>query len=73
MTKLPVVSARECIRALEKAGFYISHQKGNHITMRRDEPFAKTVIPNHKTLKKGMLKRILKDAGLTVEEFTELL
>jgi predicted RNA binding protein YcfA (HicA-like mRNA interferase family) len=73
MTRLPIVSARECIRALEKAGFYISHQKGSHITMRRDDPPAKTVLPNHKTLKKGMLKRILKDAGLTVEEFADLL
>jgi len=41
--------------------------------MRRDEPFAKTVVPNHKTLKRGMLKRILKDAGLSVEEFIELM
>jgi predicted RNA binding protein YcfA (HicA-like mRNA interferase family) len=41
--------------------------------MRRDNPSAKTVIPNHKTLKKGMLKRTLKDADLTVEEFVDLL
>jgi len=73
MTKLPVVSGRECARALEKVGFYVSHQKGSHINMRRDDPFAKTVVPNHKTLKKGMLKRILKDAELTVDEFIDLL
>jgi predicted RNA binding protein YcfA (HicA-like mRNA interferase family) len=38
MPKLPVVSARECIRALEKAGFYTQRQKGSHITLRRDNP-----------------------------------
>lgn len=73
MTILPIVSAQECIRALERAGFYLSHQKGSHITMRRDDPYAKTIVPNHKTIKRGTLKRILKDADLTVEEFVELL
>jgi predicted RNA binding protein YcfA (HicA-like mRNA interferase family) len=73
MTKLPVVSGQECVKALQKVGFYIARQKGSHITMRRDHPFAKTVVPNHKTLKKGMLRRILRDAELTVDEFISLL
>lgn len=41
--------------------------------MRRDDPYAKTIVPNHKTIKRGTLKGILKDADLTVEEFVELL
>jgi predicted RNA binding protein YcfA (HicA-like mRNA interferase family) len=73
MTKLPIVSGRECVRALEKIGFSITHQKGSHINLRRDNPFAKTVVPNHKELKKGTLKAILKDANLTVDEFIALL
>ena len=73
MSKLPVITARECIRALEKIGFYITRQKGSHIMMRRDVPPARTIIPNHKTLKKGTLKQIIDDAGLTVDEFLDLL
>jgi predicted RNA binding protein YcfA (HicA-like mRNA interferase family) len=73
MTKLPVVSGRECVRALGKAGFYIARRKGSHIHLRRDEPFAKTVVPDHKALKKGTLKSILKDADLSVDDFIELL
>jgi predicted RNA binding protein YcfA (HicA-like mRNA interferase family) len=48
-----VLSARECIAALEKAGFYVSHQRGSYITLRRDTPPGRVIVPNHKALKKG--------------------
>ncbi len=73
MPKLPVVSAHECIEALKQVGFYVLRQKGSHITLRRTDPPGRVTVPNHKELKPGMLKRILKDAGLTVAEFVELL
>ncbi len=73
MAKLPVISARECIRALEKAGFYIARQKGSHITLRRNDPLGRVTVPNHKTMKPGTLSRVIKDAGLTVDEFVDLL
>jgi predicted RNA binding protein YcfA (HicA-like mRNA interferase family) len=71
--KLPVVSARDCIRALEKVGFSIKRQRGSHITMRREKPPGRVTIPNHKELKPGMLRRIIRDADLTVQEFVDLL
>lgn len=73
MAKLPVLSARECIAALEKVGFYVARQRGSHITLRRDTPPARVVVPNHKELKKGMLRGIIQQAGMTVDEFLELL
>jgi predicted RNA binding protein YcfA (HicA-like mRNA interferase family) len=74
MTKLPVVKGKECVRALQRGGFSIDRQKGSHITLIRDDPFARTTVPNHnKPLKPGTLRQIIKDAGLTVEEFTALL
>jgi predicted RNA binding protein YcfA (HicA-like mRNA interferase family) len=73
VAKLPVVSAGECIRALEKVGFVIDRQKGGHITLKRDSPPYHITVPNHKELKPGMLRRIIRDAGLTVAEFNELL
>jgi len=73
MSKLPQISGSECIAALEKIGFYFVRQKGSHMYMRRDDPFKQISVPNHKTLKKGMLRSIIRDSGLTVEEFIELL
>jgi predicted RNA binding protein YcfA (HicA-like mRNA interferase family) len=73
VAKLPVLSARECIAALEKGGFYVIRQRGSHITLRRDQPPARVTVPNHKELKTGMLRAIIRQAGLTVDEFLELL
>jgi len=73
VSKLPVINGRDCVAALQRAGFVIRRQTGSHIIMRHDEPFIQVTVPNHRTLKRGMLARIIKDAGLTVEEFLELL
>lgn len=73
MSKLSPVSARECIRALQRVGFVIDRQAGSHITLVRDDPRGRVTVPNHKELKVGMLRGIIRDANLTVEEFLELL
>ncbi|MBS3029301.1 MAG: type II toxin-antitoxin system HicA family toxin [Dolichospermum sp. DET50] len=73
MSKLPQVSGKQCIKALGKAGFYIKRQKGSHIILCRDQPFAEVVIPNHKTLDKGTLRAIIRQAELDVDEFIDLL
>ncbi|NDJ76801.1 MAG: addiction module toxin, HicA family [Chloroflexi bacterium] len=73
MPKLPVLSARECVTALQRGGFYISRQKGSHITLRRDTPPGRVTVPNHKELKPGMLRGIIRQAELTVDEFIALL
>ncbi|NQS98760.1 MAG: type II toxin-antitoxin system HicA family toxin [candidate division Zixibacteria bacterium] len=73
--KLPVITPKRLIRSLEKAGFFVHHQRGSHITMRHsDFPDRRVIIPCHsRDLKKGLLKGILKDAGLTAEDLRELL
>lgn len=73
MSKLPVVSGKQCIKALEKIGFVIYRQRGSHITMVRENPQCQVTIPNHKTVAKGTLRAIIKQADLTVDEFIELL
>jgi predicted RNA binding protein YcfA (HicA-like mRNA interferase family) len=75
MTKLPRdVSALDCIKALEKAGFTRRRQSGSHVVMARDDPYASTVVPVHtKKLKPGMLRTIIRQAGMSVEEFVQLL
>ena len=73
MSKLPAISGRECVRALEKANFYFKRQRGSHIVLRRDTPFAQVVVPDHKTLDRGTLRAIIRQAGLSVNEFVGLL
>jgi predicted RNA binding protein YcfA (HicA-like mRNA interferase family) len=73
VSKLPVVSAAQCVRALEKAGFVFYRQRGSHITMVRKTPPAQSTIPNHKELDRGTLRSIIRQAGLTVDEFIALL
>jgi predicted RNA binding protein YcfA (HicA-like mRNA interferase family) len=74
VTKLPrSLSGKTVIKALKKANFYIKRQKGSHIILRRDEPFAQVVVPDHKSIDTGTLASILDGANLTVEEFLAIL
>ncbi|ACB52196.1 hypothetical protein cce_2848 [Crocosphaera subtropica ATCC 51142] len=73
MSKLPVISGKECIKALKKVGFVVFRQRGSHITMIREDPQCQVTIPNHKTVAKGTLRAIIRQADLTVDEFTKLL
>ena len=73
MSKLPVVSGCECIRALRKVGFSLKRQEGSHMIVRRDDPFAQVVVPDHKELDRGTLGSILRQAGLGSDEFARLL
>lgn len=73
MSPLPQISGRDCIKALERAGFYVRRQRGSHVVLRRDNPFAQLVIPDHKQLDRGTLRAIIRQSGLSVSEFVELL
>ncbi len=72
MSKLPVISGRECIKVLEKAGFYFKRQEGSHIVLRKDNPFAQVVVPEHKELDRGTLRSIIRQSGLSLDEFIKL-
>jgi predicted RNA binding protein YcfA (HicA-like mRNA interferase family) len=73
VSRLPAISGRECVRALEQVGFYVSRQRGSHIMLRRDSPATGLVVPDHKELDRGTLRAIIRQAGLTVDEFIALL
>ena len=73
MIKLPRISGRECVRALEKQGFYFKRQAGSHIILRRDDPFSQVVVPDHEELDRGTLRAIIRQTGLSVDEFSNLL
>ena len=67
--KLPNLSGKEIVRRLEKLGFVSVRQKGSHIVMRKESQGC--VVPNHKEVKVGTLSGILKQAGVTVNEFMQ--
>ncbi len=73
MTPLPRISGRECMKALTRAGFYLKRQEGSHMVLRRDDPFGQIVVPDHKELDRGTLRAIIRQAGMSVEDFVELL
>ena len=73
MSALPRISGNQCVRALQQAGFYLKRQHGSHMILRRDHPFAQTVVPDHRELDRGTLRAIIRQSGLGVDEFTRLL
>lgn len=75
MPKLPVVSGKEAVRALERAGFVFRRQTGGHMILRHPKTKVTVPVPVHagRDLKPGTLRAILRDADLTIEEFRRLL
>lgn len=69
--KLPIISGDKLIKSLVKKGFVVRRQTGSHIVMQKERiVFA---VPLHKELKKGTLRRILKQAEISIEELAELI
>ena len=74
MTSLPVVSGREVVKALEKIGYAFDRQRGSHLILRQaNPPHRRLTVPDHKEVAKGTLRAIMRQAGLTVQEFNDLL
>lgn len=73
MSKLPNISGKECVKALERIGFYERRRESSHVIMRRDEPFAQVVVPDHSEIAKGTLRAMIRDIELSVEGFVSLL
>ncbi|MCL1823597.1 MAG: type II toxin-antitoxin system HicA family toxin [Oscillospiraceae bacterium] len=73
-SKYPVLKPQEIIRILENLGFIFKSQKGSHakyVKIQKDSPTKTVIIPMHDIVAKGTLKSIIKQAGLTIEEFNK--
>lgn len=75
MKKLPRLLGREVIKVLSKVGYKVARQKNSHIILAKKTEKGKkgTVVPNHKEVDKGILLEIIRQAGLTKEEFIKLI
>jgi len=73
MSKLPRISGRQAVSALQRAGFEVIRQNGSHIVIKRSDPFSQLVVPDHRELDTGTLRAIIRQADLSVDEFMKLL
>ena len=71
MPKLPRLSGREICRILEANGFTQVRQRGSHVVMQLKSKDSTTTVPvpNHKEVKTGTLRSIIRQSGLPVSEF----
>ncbi len=75
MSKHPAVTAADLIRVVKKFGFIEQKPKGSHLHLKRDSDKRRITIPVHKgrDIPKGTLTAILRDAGISIEEFLNYL
>ena len=72
MARLPTVSGRQAVTAFERAGFEVKRQRGSHIVLVKAGITATLSVPDHRQLKPGTLRALIRKAGLTVDQFAEL-
>jgi predicted RNA binding protein YcfA (HicA-like mRNA interferase family) len=71
---VPLIPSSDAIRVFRRLGYEVHHRKGSHIIMRRTTPpNLHLSIPDRRELARGTLRSLIRDARLTVEEFTKLL
>jgi len=74
VSTLPVVSGRDVVRALASIGYVLDRQRGSHLILRQQNPpHRRLTVPDHKEVAKGTLRAIVRQAGLTIQEFRDLL
>ena len=73
MSKLPSISGRDCLKTLQRVGFYLKRRESSHMILRRDDPFSQVVVPDRDELDKRTLRSIIRHAGLTVDQFIALI
>ena len=72
MTDLPVVSGAEAVRRFERAGWSVARRKGSHTMLTSYGVRATLSIPQHRELDRGLLKALIRSAGISVDEFVDL-
>jgi predicted RNA binding protein YcfA (HicA-like mRNA interferase family) len=73
MPRLPIISGREARKAFEKAGWIFDRQRGSHMIFGKANAPGMLSVPDHRKLDTGLLRGLIRDAGLSVDEFLKLL
>jgi predicted RNA binding protein YcfA (HicA-like mRNA interferase family) len=72
MRKLANISGREAVKAFRKAGWEVIGQVGSHVVMSRPGSHVNLSIPQHKELSVGTLRALIRNAGMSVDDFLNL-
>ncbi len=72
MSRQPVCSGTDAVRAFRKLGYEVDHQTGSHIILRHSN-MRRLTVPNHRKLAQGTLRALIRESGLTKKQFAELL
>ena len=70
--KLKLCSGAEAVRKLQRAGWSVARQKGSHVMLTRPGYQWALSVPQHDELGPGLLRKLIRQAGLSLEEFNEL-
>ncbi len=73
MPPLPVISGAQAVRAFERAGWMVARRESSHIILIKKDVAANLSVPDHRTLDRGLLRKLIRASGLSVEEFTQRL
>lgn len=73
MARLPVLSGAEVVKVFQRDGWRIDRQRGSHIVLIKSGHLASLSVPQHKEVAPGTLRSLIRAAGMTVEQFCELL
>ena len=73
MARLPVCSGADAIRVFERVGWSRASQKGSHVTLVKSGAIVVLTVPLHRELGPGLLRSLIRKAGMTVEEFADIL
>ena len=69
MPQLPCISGRKAVRVFESLGWLQVRQSGSHMVLVREGHVATLSVPDHKEVAKGILRSLIRSAGLTVDDF----
>ena len=72
MARLPVISGDDFVKAVHKSGYVWDHTEGSHMILLHPSG-RRLSVPRHKELGRGLLRSLIRDAGLSREEFIKLL
>ncbi|MDP2731087.1 MAG: type II toxin-antitoxin system HicA family toxin [Dehalococcoidales bacterium] len=73
MPRLPAISGRKAVDAFERAGWQVSRREGSHIILTKAEVPTILSVPDHREVRRGTLRSLIRKAGLSVEEFIVLI
>ena len=72
MLRLPAISGKRAVEAFEKAGWQVARREASHIILTKAGSLATLSVPDHREVKRGTLRSLIRKAGMNIEQFIAL-